>query len=350
MQFKVAVELFLNHCTVERRHSVHTIQAYGFDLADFGGWLAKLGDEHAVSSDTLKNYLGDMVGRRKLATSTVRRRLACLRAFYKFRSDAEPGSNPFQSWSLQLPRRKRLPRSLARNEVSSLLLSNVFSRADHGREADHLFGVALRVMISTGIRVGELCKLETDDISADGSVLRIRGKGSKDRIAYITDDRLVIDVRGIASRRREQGARPIFLNRRSRAMTPQSIRLRLRRLGDRERLPRRITPHMLRHTAATLLIERGVDIRFVQRLLQTRRFGRPCPGMTNRGTLLDGVASLAMTTDAAGLPADARRAKADGTVVARFWTDLKKGRRNTNREETHEDRRRARQGVCDAAE
>jgi integrase/recombinase XerD len=124
-------------------------------------------------------------------------------------------------------------------------------------------------MISTGMRVGELCKLRIEDISPDGSSLRIHGKGSRDRVAYITDAtlrcellQLVSDCRHVVEAR---GA--LFVNRYGSPMKPQSIRSKLRRFAGEIGLTRRVTPHMLRHTAATLLIETGVDIRFVQRLL-----------------------------------------------------------------------------------
>jgi site-specific recombinase XerD len=123
-------------------------------------------------------------------------------------------------------------------------------------------------MMSTGIRVGELCKLRIDDVSPDGEMLRIHGKGSRDRMAYVTDENLRNDLRKFLEERRRQGTgNALFINRYGSPMRPQSIRSKLRRIATEVGLTRRVTPHMLRHTAATLLIETGVDIRFVQRLL-----------------------------------------------------------------------------------
>lgn len=123
-------------------------------------------------------------------------------------------------------------------------------------------------MISTGMRVGELCKLRVDDVSPDGSMIRIHGKGSRDRVAYVADQSLKLEVRQLLRERRIAGSGvPLFVNRYGLAMNPQSIRAKLRQNGLAAGLSRRVTPHMLRHTAATLLIETGVDIRFVQRLL-----------------------------------------------------------------------------------
>jgi integrase/recombinase XerD len=124
-------------------------------------------------------------------------------------------------------------------------------------------------MVATGMRVGELCKLSIDDVSPDGAVLRIQGKGARDRIAYITDAKLLHELHEIRQSRQksEIGAGMLFVNRYGSRLRPQSVRSKLRRLANDAGLTRRVTPHMLRHTAATLLIETGVDIRFVQRLL-----------------------------------------------------------------------------------
>lgn len=267
MQFRVAVDAFLRICSVERRFSSHTIQAYASDLADFRKWLGTEVALEEVSTSTLKDYLEAMVSQRKLATSTVRRRLACLRAFFRFTSDHGETSNPFDGWRLKLPRKKQLPRSLSRKEAG-FLLSALHTRASGPHsEAERIFGIAVRLMISTGLRVGEVCKLRSEDVSPDGSIVRIAGKGLRERIAYVTDSTLSRELQRLATRHSSKGLAALFLNRNGVAMKPRSIRMKLRRLAKHEGLTRRITPHMLRHTAATLLIETGVDIRFVQRLL-----------------------------------------------------------------------------------
>ena len=129
---------------------------------------------------------------------------------------------------------------------------------------------SIRLMVSTGIRVGELCKLRINDLAPDGSSLRIHGKGSRDRIAYVTDASLRKELQRLVTQRRsaKDTCDALFLNRLHLPIRPQSIRSKLRKYADKVGLVRRITPHMLRHTAATLLIETGVDIRFVQRLLE----------------------------------------------------------------------------------
>jgi len=127
----------------------------------------------------------------------------------------------------------------------------------------------VRLMIATGIRVGELCALRLEDVSADGSSFRVHGKGSRDRVIYVVDENLRAELcQFIAMRsRRPTWHSALFANRCGAPIRPQSIRSKLRQHASGSGIGRRVTPHMLRHTAATLLLEQGVDIRFVQRLL-----------------------------------------------------------------------------------
>jgi site-specific recombinase XerD len=234
----------------------------------FYQWLPRRTLPSNVSTDTLKAYLEALVAERKLAVSSIRRHFASLRGFFRRHADRGQCADPFAGWKLKLPRRKRLPRALSRHEISSLLAALHEQPLREG-QGDAFLRMAVRLMVATGLRVGELCRLQIEDISPDGASLRVHGKGSRDRIAYIADPTFRTELRHLAQhRRRVDGtATPLFVNRPGAKMRHQSIRLKLHRLAREAGLARRITPHMLRHTAATLLIETGVDIRIVQRLL-----------------------------------------------------------------------------------
>lgn len=267
MQTRAVIDEFLTFCAVERQLSPHSLQAYAADLQDFRRWLRPNTSWSDVSKDVLKAYLRNLT-ERKLAAATIRRRFACLRAFFRRLSSQIESPDPFQNWTLRMARRKRLPRTLARAEITSLL--STLKRVNEIRlERNDTYSTAVRLMVSTGLRVGELCRIQIDDVAPDGSGFRIHGKGSRDRTAYVTDSSLADELKTLVERRRVSAVEtgPLFLNRHGRPLRPQSIRSKLRRHAQRCGLSRRITPHMLRHTAATLLIETGVDIRFVQRLL-----------------------------------------------------------------------------------
>src|SRR6202140_977149 len=219
MQFGVAVGEFLRFCALERQLSGHSVQAYAADLRDFRNWLkadVAIGD---VSLASLKEYLEEMVGSRKLAVATVRRRFACLRAFFRRACEKHDLPDPFANWRPLLPRRKRLPRTLSRGEAAFLLSPRNadFERADNGEQ---VFRTIVRLMVGTGMRVGELCKLKLDDLS-------------RDRVAYVTDPSLRKDLhRLIAHRRKSQiSAGALFVNRYGSPIRPQSVRSKLRRLA-----------------------------------------------------------------------------------------------------------------------
>jgi len=267
MRFHTAKAEFIKFCRVERRLSKHSIAAYEFDLADFKRWLPRQSKFDRLSEDDLKLYLEDMVLERGLSPATVRRRLACLRSFFRRLADLHKAHDPFVTWRPKLPRRRRLPRALARSE--SVTFVNSLDDRGGGVDRDHDVRTALRLLVATGLRVGELCGLRLSDVSPDCAVVRVHGKGARDRIAYVADTALRQSLkRVVANRRLSLGPDgSLLVNRFGAAMKPQSIRTKLRRLAIDAGLERRVTPHMLRHTAATLLIETGVDIRFVQRLL-----------------------------------------------------------------------------------
>lgn len=269
MRFRVAVGEFLSYCAAERQLSQHTLHAYAADLADFQKWLSIGTAPSDVSEPMLKAYLTEMVGERKLAVATVRRRLACLRTFFRRLADRQEALDPFANWRLKLPRRRRLPRTLSRGEISALLFSLNDSVSSLRISSGDCLAIAVRLMVSTGLRVGELCKLRTDEVSPDGVTFRIHGKGSRDRVAYVADLALRLELCALVrERRRANGSdTALFVNRLGSPVRPQTIRSKLRRYAVEVGFDRRITPHMLRHTAATMLIEAGVDIRFVQRLL-----------------------------------------------------------------------------------
>jgi integrase/recombinase XerD len=262
MEFQKASDRFLQFCSVERLLSPHTISAYSFDLLDFRKWLSGGKSPEDVTEEDLRLYLEEMVATRGLSGATVRRRLACLRGFFRLQTEWEKIKDPFANWRPKLPRRKRLPRALARSELVSIL----GARAKTQRHEQD-FQTALCLMIATGLRVGELCRIKLEDISPDCAVIRVHGKGSRDRVVYVTDDSLRTALAVIVTQRRHGACVHLLLNRLRAPMKPQSIRSRLNNIALQSGIQRRITPHMLRHTAATLLIETGVDIRFVQRLL-----------------------------------------------------------------------------------
>ena len=238
MKVQKAFDRFLQFCSVERVLSQHTISAYSFDLLDFRKWLSGGKSLEDVTEEDLRLYLEDMVRTRSLSGATVRRRLACLRGFFRYQTESEKSKDPFANWKPKLPRRMRLPRALARSELVSILGSDLSVR-----RVEKDFRTALFLMVATGLRVGELCRIKLEDISPDCAVIRVHGKGSRDRVVYVTDDSLRTKLSVMVAQRRRHGdSVHLLLNRLRGPMRPQSIRSRLRNIASQSGIQRRITP------------------------------------------------------------------------------------------------------------
>lgn len=254
---------YLKYCTVERRFSAHTVDAYQHDLKQFVLFVGRnVCATKALSVDRVQEFYADMSDRRQLSSSTIRRRLACLQGLARFGLERHGIENPFVEWRPRMKRAKRLPKALPRSSVSELI--GVEYTSD---QSETVF--AATIIIATGLRVSELCAIRVSDVTDDGAAIRVFGKGSKDRVVYLSHPELTGELSRMVCRRRSQdGNRAfLFLNSRGNPMTPQTLRRRLHRLTQQSGVNTRVTPHILRHTAATLLIEQGTDIRFVQRLL-----------------------------------------------------------------------------------
>jgi integrase/recombinase XerD len=202
---------------------------------------------------------------KRLAPRSVKRRIAAVRAFLRA-ADPALALETFATWKLAIRAPVQLPRAIARPELKSLLKRAELEGPQASRATTRL---CLNLLAATGLRVSELCALTVGSVGADCGELTVRGKGARERVVAIVnaDLRQALAAHIRAERDDGQAQRPLFRNTRGRPLTPQCLRLRLHALARRARIGRRITPHMMRHTAATLLLEGGVDIRFVQRLL-----------------------------------------------------------------------------------
>jgi integrase/recombinase XerD len=267
MRLAEAIPSFLSHCGSQRRLSALTVSAYGADLRDFGAHVGADKVLTEISLDDLKGYLSHLNDHRTLTVATVRRRFATLQGLFKWATADESFENPFHRWRPKLRRPKRLPRALQRLELSGLL-DTAQARSKRGAASEMTF-LSLTLMAATGLRVGELCALSVEDMSPDGGTFRVHGKGSRDRVVFVSNEwlkELLAAWREVRVRS-ATGSEPLFVGRHGGQLNPAALRGRTKRLARAGGATRKVTPHMLRHTAATLLIEEGVDIRVVQRLL-----------------------------------------------------------------------------------
>lgn len=269
-----------NFLQISREHrglSENTIKSYRQDLNEFRRFYGQSQQFGECSQATIMDYLRFMREEKGYKPATVRRRIVILRKFFDWFSNATGNETPFLGLELDLRVPKRLPRPIDRQTLQQLFLKAqpivdvlaVTPSANRVPLPVQTTGLAMRVLISTGLRVGELTRLRLCDLSGAGSRIRVLGKGNRERTVYVTNERLLEDLHQYWCWRRANAVATdcLFLNRKGDRLTEAALRKRLRTTSEDMQLPERLTPHRFRHSAATLLIEEGVDIRVVQRLL-----------------------------------------------------------------------------------
>ncbi len=255
----IVVANYLDFCINIKRLSQHTIAAYEQDASEMLQFLSD-GDELDPPA-----YLRFLQAERRLAPASVKRRIAFAKCFYRWAKDGGyVASNPFQGADCAVKLGKRLPRTLSSDEVRRLfeairLLEKKKYRA---------YRLCVMLMCATGVRVGEAVAIRLADVDLCDRKIRIHGKGNRERVVYLVDETLASELSAYIDgiRASETGEQALLLNSRRTSLKAHNVRRFLRIISEAT-VGRRVTPHMLRHTAATMLVERGVDIRYVQRLL-----------------------------------------------------------------------------------
>ena len=262
---RASVAAFLRHLERERNASPHTIRAYGEDLAQFTDHLRReLGREpRPEDADHLaiRGFLAEL-HRRGLARSSSARKLAGLRTFFRYLCrEGRLEANPARL--LATPRRdKRIPAVLDEAQVASLLaLPGDAVSAVRGR-------AILELLYATGMRCAELVALDAGEVDLDARMVRVLGKGRKERVVLF-GHRAQEALGGWLGERRRLRPKTdaLFLNARGGRLTDRSVRALVTQRVKQTALVRRCSPHTLRHSFATHLLTRGADLRAIQELL-----------------------------------------------------------------------------------
>jgi integrase/recombinase XerD len=246
---------FLDYLLYERGYSPLTAEAYANDLKHF---LRTCPDYLALDRLALEKYAEELPA--DLESSSVARKLAAVKAFYKFlyQEDIIP-QNPAADLAMpKLP--TRLPKALSQKETARILETTALSARDRA---------ALELLYSAGVRVSELVQIKLAGVNFAECFLKVRGKGSKERLVplsaralaalkeYVEQDRAAL----------KNPAPELFLSHNGRALTRQMIWLIVKRLARQTGSLKNISPHTFRHSLATHLIENGADVRTVQEIL-----------------------------------------------------------------------------------
>lgn len=264
--------------TVERGLATNSLSAYRRDLRRYAQYLRRLGltDAQAVSEETVSQYVHHLEGARdadgnpRFAAASVARALVAVRSFHRFCVD-EGFVDADPSEEVGAPRVPQgLPKALTEDEVLALL--GAVEGDDPRARRDRAI---LETLYATGVRISELVGLDREDLDLEDGLVRVLGKGSKERVVpigrsarlairdYLHDGRSVLER---ATTRRVPGD-PLLLNARGGRLSRQSAWSIVTGAGARVGLDGRLSPHVLRHSCATHMLEHGADIRVVQELL-----------------------------------------------------------------------------------
>lgn len=265
---KIEVQKFLEYCTKDRRLSPHTIKAYRLDLDAFQVYIQGL-DLYAlgeIQAETLRAYIRTLDHRKP---RTIKRKVATVKSFFAFLKSSEAlPLNPFEAFRSSIRLGRSLPRVLSRQSVSALLRSSDKVHSPQGQASPNAVRnrALLELLFGTGMRVSEVSKLRLMAVDLVAGHVFVNGKGNRERVIPLVSPELLSALKAHVLHRDADGSEYLFVNRRGQRLTEQSIRNVLHRWARLLKLGK-VTPHMLRHTFGTLLLEQGVDLRHIQKLL-----------------------------------------------------------------------------------
>jgi integrase/recombinase XerD len=265
--FELAIEGFMGQARVERGLSVNTLEAYHRDLERFCRWAHQRGlrGPGEVTHEIIGVYLGTLLDEGLSRSSLARHRVSIRQLFRFLHLEGLLPLDPAAQVEAPLPRRS-LPVVLSQQDVERLLASPDTSTPLGLRDA-----AMLQLMYSTGLRISELVQLPLAGLDLRSGFIHVRGKGGKERIVPMGDRALALVGRWLRQGRPEldpQGrATTVFVSQRARAMTRQTFWHRVRQHSLSAGIRGRVTPHKLRHSFATHLLEHGADLRVVQAML-----------------------------------------------------------------------------------
>ncbi len=260
------VELFLDYLSVERGLSKNTILAYRSDLKDYTGFLEAV-SKKSVSASSREDIRDFMLHQKDkgLCVNSISRALAALRMFYRFLAREKLIKSDVSSYIDSPKLWKKIPDVLNLDEVERLIEAPDLNTPQGVRDR-----AILEVMYATGMRVSEVAGLRLTDLNADVGFVRCLGKGKKERIVPLGTKAVASVARyleKVRPRLAKSGAQELFLNRSGRRISRVSLWKLIKRYARKARIKKPIRPHILRHSFATHLLERGADLRSVQEML-----------------------------------------------------------------------------------
>ena len=283
MNLNKAIESFLYACSNELGLSEKTGRAYAYDLGQFGDFMESK-DLDKINSEDVKRYLGYLDEGQNLKDSTIRRKIMTLKAFFGyFVENKTLGATPVEGIDHKYKTSKSLPKILNANDVQRLLdfvdeeverLRGLI-RPGCGRKIRLQYENAIRdrsiieLLFSTAMRIGELSELDLDDVDLENRTVHVKGRGNRDRILQLANDKAAYAIKEYQRIRENLKGDPValYLNRFGGRLSIFAIENLFERIRKAAGIRRRVTPHALRHTMATMMLNSGKDIHEIQGIL-----------------------------------------------------------------------------------
>ncbi len=265
----ILTKKYLDYCKYQKKLNDKSLKAYKIDLTQFTYFIKD--NDYELNKTNISNFITYL--HKTYKPKTVRRKIASLKAFCNFLEyDEIIEKNPFTKMKIKFQEPLLLPKTLSLNTIQAVL-SAAYGELYLAKESTNYYNSVLRdiavleLLFATGVRVSELCSLTVMDVNLSEGSIKIFGKGSRERIVHIANE----DV--LNSLKRYTNALPInkngffFINRLGNRLSEQSVRYMINKYANKSGVSIHITPHMYRHSLATLLLEADVDIRYIQRIL-----------------------------------------------------------------------------------
>ena len=267
MNLQEKVKPYLEYCIYRKELDAKTIKAYRIDLTQFFFYVQS--DE--PEKEAIEQYITEL--HKKYKQKTIKRKIASIKAFYSYLEEEElVEQNPFRKIKVKFKETIILPRIIPREEIEQLLNYIYASLSSLSRiQYKHSLrdAAVIEVFFATGARVYEISNIRVENINLNSGLIRIMGKGGKERYIQISNTAVLDILRKYYEENEPEIKKSgyFFINNRGKRYTEQSIRLMLKKYTLKAGIQRKITPHMFRHSFATYLIEEGVDVSCVQQIL-----------------------------------------------------------------------------------
>lgn len=260
------MEQYLEFCKYRKELNRNTLKAYRIDLEQYLSFIKK----DFVLKARIEEYITEL--HKKYKQKTVKRKIASIKAFYRYLEEEErlEGSNPFTKIRVKFKEIESLPRIIPRNDIERLLNYMYDVMKQSGQEATIYRDLSvIEMFFATGARVYEISNLKIQDIDLDNGIIKLFGKGSKERYVQIGSPEVLEVVKEYYRLNQQEIDKSgfFFVNRQGKRFSEQSIRRMIRKYSCQAGISIHITPHMFRHSVATYLLEEGVDIMYIQKIL-----------------------------------------------------------------------------------